>query len=88
MDDTSIEVYSHEKGKRTLFFQDKTGAIRQIIYSNVTGSWKSPQDSQLQLTFVARNNTPLVVGYISEVSTLSLSRTPNPLKLHQGLTSL
>lgn len=86
MDGTSIAAFRRGNDRRTLAFQDKTGSICQIIYTNVLGLWQSPQDSQLQPSVVARNNTPLAVYYESNVSTLSLSHDPK--FLHPDLTDM
>ena len=88
MNNTFISAIGAGDANIRLLFQENTGAIRRVDRFSKPNSWQAPAGLRLQLDVVARNNTPLVICYVSKVSTLSLSHNSNALELHSGLTDL
>lgn len=69
LNDTSIAASSFH-GEHRLFFQDRSGIIRQAIYSASTGRWSS--DHRYVVASDAKNHTPIaVVNITSSLRVLS-----------------
>ena len=57
--DTSIAAVTLSNGDRRIFFQERSGIIRQAKYSASAKVWVAETTTNFQVADDARNNTPL-----------------------------
>lgn len=65
LDDSSFAAASAQDGSRYVFFQDDSGTLRQVYYSQTTLSWTSATSKIIPDTTDARRNTPLAAVSVS-----------------------
>ena len=59
LSDTSIAAITLPNGDRRVFFQERSGIVRQAIYSASAKVWAAENTTNFQVADDARNNTPL-----------------------------
>ena len=66
LSDTSIAAVTLPNGDRQVFFQERSGIIRQAVYSTGAKVWAAGNTTSFQVADDARNNTPLAAILYSE----------------------
>jgi len=80
LDDSSLAATTAQDGSRYVFFQEHSGSLRQINYSQTTLSWTSGTSKVIPGTTDARRNAPLAAVIIPSSNDEVKHLVPNTVR--------